>query len=303
LKDLLNLPGIITVLNTPFTAADRVDLGALAANVEQAIAAGVAGFLVPAMASEVGTLTPEEREAMVDAVVRTVRGRAAVIGGASAADPAQRELLARQCIALGCDGVLASIDYLDDDSYRRSVDVLDALRPGFLMLQDWDAKGEGLPMPLIARLFEEVDSFRALKIETVPAGPKYTLALAATGGRLHVSGGWAVMHMIEALDRGVHAFMPTGLHSLYARIYSLYSAGQREAARALFFRVLPILAFSNQDLHTSILFFKRLLHLQGVYPTACVRVAGRSFDAHQARMADELADYAITLMREVEGGN
>lgn len=303
MKELLDLRGIITVLNTPFTAADRVDLGALAANVELALAAGVAGFLVPAMASEVGTLTPAEREAIVNTVVRTAQGRAAVVGGASAPQPSERELLARQCIELGCDGVLASIDYVDEDGYRRDVEALDALRPGFLMLQDWDAKGTGLPMPLIARLFDDVPSFRALKIETVPAGPKYTAALAATGGRLHVSGGCAVMHMIEALDRGVHAFMPTGLHSLYARIYRLYSTGNREAARTLFFRVLPILAFSNQDLHTSILFFKRLLHRQGIYPTASVRAAGRDFDAHQTRMADELTDYAIALMREVEGGN
>jgi len=35
--------------------------------------------------------------------------------------------------------------------------------------------------------------------------------VAATEGRLNVSGGWAVPQLMEALDRGVHAVMPGGL--------------------------------------------------------------------------------------------
>ena len=45
------------------------------------------------------------------------------------------------------------------------------------------------------------------------------------------------MQMIEALDRGVHAIMPTALHSIYVRIYQLHTSGQRQAARDLFDRL------------------------------------------------------------------
>jgi len=299
LKELLDLRGIVTVLNTPFTADDTLDIEALRANVASAVAAGVAGFLVPAMASEVGSLTPAERDAMVAAVVAEARGRAVVIGGASAPDSAGRVDRARRCIALGCDGVLASFTHADDAQYAREVVEIAALAPGFLIVQDWDARGGGAPVALLARLFEEVPAFRALKVETVPAGPKYSAVLTATGGRLHVSGGWGVMHMIEALDRGVHAFMPTGLHAVYARIFALYAADQRAAARALFHRLLPVLVFSNQDLNTSIRFFKRLLHRQGCYPSEHIRVAAPPFDPHQACIADELIAYAIHLEAEV----
>src|SRR5690606_13244997 len=106
----------------------------------------------------------------------------------------------------------------------------------------------------------------------------YSAVLDATGGRLHVSGGWAAMQMIEALDRGVHAFLPTGLHGLYTRIYALYASGDRAAARAAFDALLPILAFSNQHLDISIHFFKRLLHRQGVYATPRVRGPILPFD-------------------------
>jgi len=61
--------GIITVLNTPFTAEDSIDLPGLTKNVRNAVAAGVAGFLVPAMASEVGHLAPDEKKQIVIRVV------------------------------------------------------------------------------------------------------------------------------------------------------------------------------------------------------------------------------------------
>ena len=61
-----------------------------------------------------------------------------------------------------------------------------------LMIQDLEWNGPGLPVATIVRLFEELEPFRCIKVETVPAGSKYSAILAATGGRLNVSAGWAV---------------------------------------------------------------------------------------------------------------
>ena len=68
-KQLLELKGIITVLNTPFTDRNALDLPSLRKNVRYALEAGVAGFLVPAMASEVDKLSSEERRQIVEAVL------------------------------------------------------------------------------------------------------------------------------------------------------------------------------------------------------------------------------------------
>ena len=287
--------GIVTVLNTPFTEADTVDLDALRRNIEIALEAGVAGFLVPAMAAEVDKLSEAERLAMVRTTIDAVNGRVPVIGGASAADAESRERAARALIDAGCPGILASIPYTDDASYERHVRALADLRPGFLMLQDWDFAGYGLPVPLIVRLFESIEAFAAIKIEVVPAGVKYSEVLAATGGEIHVSGGWAVMQMIEAFDRGVYAVMPTGMHAIYTEIYRRCAAGNRTAARALFEHLLPVLAFSNQHLDISIHFFKRLLWRQGIYPTARVRPPTLPFDTIHMQIADELIDLVNEL--------
>ncbi len=64
----LLLRGIVTALNTPFTAADELDAGALRRHVRVALTAGVAGFRSPAMASEVEKLTAAKRRLFVDPV-------------------------------------------------------------------------------------------------------------------------------------------------------------------------------------------------------------------------------------------
>lgn len=302
MKECLPLHGIVTVLNTPFTATNELDVGALRRHASLALLAGVAGFLAPAMASEVEKLTPAERDLFVDTLLDEVGGRAMVIGGASASTSAERIRLARRLVAAGCSGVLVSIPYENDDQYSREVHEVADIAPPFLMLQDWDPYGYGVPVETLVHLFETVDPFRAVKVEVVLAGRKYSELMTATGGRLHVSGGWAVMQMIEALDRGVHAFMPTALHAIYVRIYQLHTAGQREAARRLFDQILPVLAFSNQHLDISIHFFKRLLFAQGVYPTPAVRPPILPFDANHMRIADELIALVGVLEKAVQVG-
>jgi dihydrodipicolinate synthase/N-acetylneuraminate lyase len=301
MKQCLPMRGIVTVLNAPFTAGNELDVAALRLHTRKALAAGVAGFLVPAMASEVDKLSPAEREQFVEAVLEEAKGRAVVIGGASAALGPERVRLARQLVAAGCDGVLVSIPYEDDEQYAAAVREVADTAPPFLMLQDWDPHGYGVPAATLVKLFETVEPVRAVKVEVVPAGRKYSELLAATGGRLHVSGGWAVRQMIEALDRGVHAFMPTALHAVYVRIYRLHAAGNRQGARDLFEKVLPILAFSNQHLDISIHFFKRLLHAQGIYPTPAVRSPILPFDSAHERVAQELIARACALEAELDG--
>ncbi|MCK5700380.1 MAG: dihydrodipicolinate synthase family protein, partial [Cyclobacteriaceae bacterium] len=60
--------------------------------------------------------------------------------------------------------------------------------------------------------------------------------------------------------------------------------------------ILPILAFSNQNLDISIHFFKRLLWKQGIYPTANVRQPILPFDEIQ----QEIADGLIQKVMEIE---
>ena len=291
--------GIVTVLNTPFAKDGRIELSALERHANVALDAGVAGFLVPALAAEVAKLASDERDAMVRTVVSTVAGRVPVVGGASAPTQAERCRHAARLAELGCDIVLVNLAMEDRTRYVADIDGVAKAAGRPVMIQDWDANGSGVPIDAILEAFERVPAFRYLKIETANAGHKYTALKKATGGRAHVSGGWAVMQLIEALDRGVDAFMPTCFNVVYVRILKLYEAGDRMGATALFRRLLPVLAFSNQNLETSILFFKRLLWRQGIYPTPDLRAPAGAFDDYQLRVADGLIDLVISLEAEL----
>ena len=299
-KKLFPLKGIVTVLNTPFTKEDTIDHAAIKNNVKQALKAGVAGILVPAMAAEVYKLSHSERLEMLSTVLETVDNKIPVIGGAGEKDLSKSRDLLKAYMDIGCKNVLFQIPFNEEQQFRNHFMELAALDPEMIMLQDWDATGYGLSDELIVDLFEKVAAFKCLKIETVPAGPKYSRILELTQGKLNVSGGWAVTQMIEGLQRGVHAFMPTGMHFIYTSIYRMFTAGRTEDAETLFGKIIPVLSFSNQHLDISIHFFKRLLYQQGIYNTPNVRNPILPFDAIHKKLADNHIDTIIKLENQLK---
>ena len=57
----------------------------------------------------------------------------------------------------------------NDEQYFRAVGEVADTAPPFLMLQDWDSRGYGVPVPTLVKLFETVEAVRAVKVEVVPA--------------------------------------------------------------------------------------------------------------------------------------
>ena len=288
MKELYPLHGIVTVLNTPFTDADKIDFIALERNVREALDAGVAGFLAPAMASEVQKLSKKERVDMLECILQATEGKVPVFAGtaSSSLDEARDVLLSY--LELECKHVLFQLPFSNESQFKQDFLQLAECGPEVIMLQDWDAGGYGLPDHLIMDLFNAVPSFRCLKIETRAAGAKYTRMLELGQGMLHVSGGWAVKQMLDGLTRGVHSFMPTGMHWIYTKIFRDFHEGNLQEATALFNEILPVLAFSNQNLDISIHFFKRLLWKQGIYPTPNCRQPIVPFDDVHVDLAENL---------------
>lgn len=295
------LAGIVTVLNTPFDNEGKVDPAALSRHVEYALDAGVDGFLIPAMAAEVAKLSHSERRNLLETVLGTVAGARPVVAGVYADGGDSRLELVRDYVSLGARVVLVSIPFESADQLVRDVSDVAAAGPEIVMVQDWAPSGYGIPIEAIERLAAEVPAFRSIKIEVAASGIKYSQVLERTGGSLHVAGGWAVTQMMEGLERGVHAFMPTALHEIYVAIYRRYQAGDITGARELYHKLLPIITFSNQHLDVSIHFFKRLLHRQGIYATSLVREPTLPFDRHHEAQAEYLIGYAIDLMATLRG--
>ena len=302
MKELYPLFGVVAIPQTPFDDDDRIDLGGFSRGVADRLAAGVDGLLYPVVASEVSHLTAGERRAVTSAVLEQAASQVPVIIGASAEDARTARSLAEFAVAHGAAGVLvqAPVALLRDEPATLEFFRTVCEAPiDVLMIQDLEWDGPGLPVQTIVRLFEELEPFRCIKVETVPAGSKYSAIIAATGGRLNVSAGWAVPQLIEALDRGIHAVTPGGLHWVIVEIVRRYRGGDRASARVLFDRLLPILGWQNQQIDISNQFLKLLAVRQGIFAGAAVRQPVVPFDAYHRRIADELIEEAVVLHAEI----
>lgn len=286
---LTRLRGIVPSLNTPFDAEGGVDRSALPRLVEHLLASGCTGALALAAAGETGHLTAAEWETVAGDLVAASAGRLPLILSLTAAELDGSLARGRIAARLGADAVLwqppagTSLEAIADGIAR----LADASgRP--LMLQDLDFVGTGFPLAWIVDLFARGNGFVSLKVEIEDAGPKYSAVLEATGGALHVAGGWAVRTMTDALARGVHAFIPTEMEPLYVAVDRMWRAGDRDRAQALFNALQPVLAFANRDLDHSIRFLKRMRWRNGLFATDRVRVQPQEMSAADRAEADRL---------------
>ncbi len=291
------LRGIVASLHTPFEAGGALDEASLARLVGHCADAGCSGVLAGAVAGEVGALAPGERRRLLDVVAEAaVPARLAIVAGVSAPDLSTSVALAEDARARGAHMVLwqAPLD-ADAAALEHAVRALGTAGPGAVMLQDLDWQGSGIAPETIARLAERVPALAAVKVETAPAGPKYSAVRALTGDRLHLSGGWAAMQMLDGLARDLDAFIPSGVLPAYVEIFSRFERGDRDGARALFERALPILAFSNQHIDVSIPFWKRVRRAEGIFTTARCRAPIAELDPIQTAEAERLAALAVAL--------
>jgi dihydrodipicolinate synthase/N-acetylneuraminate lyase len=294
-----DLDGITPIVNTPFTDDLAIDWPSLERLLDRAVADGVVGFIVPAVASEVGKLSDDERRRLVEAVGGQVGGSVAVIAGVSSDELRVSIRLAEHALRVGCDAVLCRVpDRLihDPDAFLGHFGELGRVGMTTMMIQDLEWGGPGLSIDAILRLFDAVPAFRAIKVETSPAGSKYSAIREATRGALHVSCGWGMGQMIEALDRGVSTFTTTAINLPFVEIHRRYRAGDRAAARALFDEIAPMVIWCQQHIDVSIAFLKRYARSAGLFTTSRVRQPAGVFDATHEHIADEL----IELIRGIE---
>lgn len=104
------IQGSIPALVTPFRDGE-VDFAALEALVEWQIAEGSTGLVPVGTTGESPTLSHEEHEAVVEAVVRAAAGRVPVIAGAGSNNTAEAVRLIRHAERVGADAALVVTPY------------------------------------------------------------------------------------------------------------------------------------------------------------------------------------------------
>ena len=285
-KIISGLRGIIPSLHTPFSDQNKIDIPSLKKLIDHTIATECSGMLVGAVAGENSSLNFDEKNRIIDECLSYNNNRIPIIISCSAKNQKDRVALSKVAKKAGADWILCQTpDKVSGNELLHCFNEIAEVGPSNLMIQDLSWVDNGMSDENIMLLYKNIIKFRGLKIEVLNSGPKYSRILEATNHQLHLSGGWAIMGMIEALSRGVHAFIPSTMEIIYNKIYKLFTENKIEASRELFNQILPILSFTHQHIDIAIKFSKMLRVKEGIFKTSACRPPIKNFDSFQHKEA------------------
>src|SRR5499427_3077010 len=283
---MIDWSGIFHVMATPFTDGGDLDHAGLSRLVESALGTGISGITVLGIAGEAHRLTDEERRRVVEGVVKETRGRVPVAVGVSASGTHLAQAFSRMAGEHGADALMVAppagqrnLDAVLE--YNQRVAEATALP---LAIQDEPVTTQvTMPAPFIARLATEVPRVAAIKLEEAPTPPKITRLRTLLGDRAAIFGGLGGVYFFEELSRGADGAMtgfpyPEALRAIREH----FVAGQRDEARALFYRWLPLIRYESQPgatPGTSIGLRKEILRRRGWIADAYVRPPAPVLDA------------------------
>ena len=291
------LRGVFPVLQSPFDDADRLDLDALAAEVEFCRRAGVHGVVYPAIASEFQYLTDDERRAGVEAVVIAAAGAIPVVAGVASASGAQAAVYADHAAQAGASAVMALPPILSPgrpDELRDYYAGIARAAELPLFVQHSQA---GMDAGFLAGLVRDIESVRYIKEEMHPSAHYISGVIEALpAGLVGVFGGYYGRWMLSELARGATGFMPAAdTVDMHVQVWDAWQQGDAAGAREIFNRLLPLINLSVL-LETPLL--KEVLMRRGVFTSTRMRQPGAlQLDDHDHAELDAILENLQPLLR------
>jgi 4-hydroxy-tetrahydrodipicolinate synthase len=245
------LAGITPILVTPYDEDDRIAFDDIVRQVDHLATMGVAAVGV-GYGSDILRLTDAERERLVPVVSYAAAGRVPVLaaaGGNSTRSALDRALAMRAAGAdvlmvtpPGAVGAPGPRDILD---YFATVAAETAAR---IVVQDApDVTGTTMSAGLLAEIARTISGVAAIKIESLPPAPKVGELAALDHGSAAVLGGAGGIDFYHELERGADGTIPgVAMAELFVAIHARHRAGDRDGARRLFNRYLPLLMLATR---------------------------------------------------------
>lgn len=273
--------GVHTIMPTPFTDTGDLDLPSLERLTEFLIGKGVDGVVVLGVLGEAPKLSQREQDDVITTTVKAAAGRVPVFAGSGAGGTDLAVERSRNALDLGAAGLLVAPPPVQNDAviseyYRR----IDAAVDRPIILHDYPAAtGITLNAALVKRLYDELENVTVIKLEETPSIPKVT-ALRKLGCDISIVGGLGGMFFLEELERGADGIM-TGFSypEVLVSIYDAFTAGDRAAARKLFYDACPLLRYEFQP-GIGLALRKEVYRSRGAIASAFVRHPGAQIDDH-----------------------
>ena len=238
------MKGVHAAIVTHFDGELKVDNDAVAAEVNRLLGAGIRGIVPNGTVGEGGSMSREERRAVIETVVGAAAGRASVCAGISAATAEQAAVYARDAQSAGADGAMILPPLLYRADERELVEFFaSAARATDLPLMVYNnplGSGSDLRPELLALLAREVPSITAFKETSGDARRIAELVNLCPDVDVLVGGDdWA----LEGLCAGAVGWVSGVADVLPAesvRLFELCTAGELVGARELYAELLPL---------------------------------------------------------------
>jgi 4-hydroxy-tetrahydrodipicolinate synthase len=239
--------GCATALVTPFTSGGAIDEERLRALIERQISGGVQLLVPCGTTGESATMTEEEDRRVIGLTVEAARGRAYVIAGTgsnSTAAAIEYSLAAR---SLGADALLVVAPFYNKPTqaglyahFRAVAEAVDYLP--IVVYNVPGRTGSNITAQTMLKLAHEVENIVAVK----EASGDLSQIMAILRGRPE---GFSVLSGDDALTLSLIALGADGLVSvasnetpdLMSRLVELALIGDWQEARALHYRLLPLM--------------------------------------------------------------
>jgi 4-hydroxy-tetrahydrodipicolinate synthase len=288
------LHGVCTIALTPFTDEGDLDEESIGSLARFYLNSGVHGVTILGIMGEAHKLSDAERQAVTERYVSAIGGRVPVVVGCSAVATKIVVERARAAEEAGAAAVMVappnnqrSLD-LVFEHYRR---VAEAVSVPVVVQDEPVNTGVVMPAPFIARLVDEIEGCRHVKLEEAPTTIKISALLKNAKTEVGVFGGLGGMYFYEELARGAGGIM-TGFAYPHVLVetYRLFAEGEKREAQEYFFRYLPLIRFEAQLGVGGVGIRKEILKLRGVISSSHVRFPAPALDEETLRELEDLVE-------------
>ena len=291
----MSLTGVCTITLTPFTEGGDVDLESIDSLAGLYLDSGVYGLTILGIMGEAHKLSDEERSMVVGRYIEAARGRVPVVVGCSAVATKVTVERAREAETAGAAAIMVAppnnVRNLDlvFEHYRR---VAEAVSVPVVVQDEPVNTGVIMPASFIARVINEIEGCRYVKLEEAPTTIKITNLIEKIEDpdkRAGIFGGLGGMYFYEELARGAVGIM-TGFayQEILVRTYELFSEGRGREAREYFFRYLPLVRFEAQLGVGGVGIRKEVFKMRGAISSSHVRFPAPALDEETLRELEEL---------------
>lgn len=270
------MQGVFNIMATPFDEQGTVDEESLRSLVEFQLSKGAAGLTILGIMGEVSKLSDAERDLVTRVVLDQVKGRVPVVVNATSTGYRTVADLGRRAAELGAAAVMiappTNLRNLDTvgDFYRTMAQEI----PLPIVVQDEPVTtGVIMPASFLAAL-----GLPYFKLEEAPVPPKVSRILERNP-EARIFGGLGGQYFLHELERGAVGTMTGfGYTEILVAIYTAFAAGQREEARQLFYRYLPLISYEGQA-GVGLAIRKEILRRRGAIRCAAIRSPGMRLDS------------------------